>query len=56
MIKMSKFNFITDLTEWYSYNPISLNMTKTDTIIFSRPNSLLYITHLLYHLFKLLNL
>ena len=45
LIQMSMFNFITDLTEWFSHNYLSLNMTKTDTIIFSRPSSPLSITH-----------
>ena len=39
MIQMSMFNCITDLTEWFSHNSLSLNMTKTVTIIFSRPSS-----------------
>ena len=39
------FNCITDLTEWLSHNSLSLNMTKTDTIIFSRASSPLSITH-----------
>ena len=34
LIQMSMFNCITDLTEWFSHNSLSLNMTKTDTIIF----------------------
>ena len=42
---MYMFNFITDLTYWFSHNSISLNMTKTNTIIFSRPSSPLSITH-----------
>ena len=42
---MSMFNCITDLTEWFSHNSLSLNMTETDTIIFSRPTSPLSITH-----------
>ena len=42
---MSMFNCITDLTEWFSHNSLSLNMTKTDTIIYSRPSSPLSITH-----------
>ena len=42
---MSMFNCITDLTEWFSHNSLSLNMTKTDTIIFSRPSSPLSINH-----------
>ena len=45
MIQMSMFKCITDLTEWFSHNSLSLNMTKTDTIIFSRPSSPLSITH-----------
>ena len=39
------FNCITYLTEWFSHNFLSLNMTKTYTIIFSRPSSPLYITY-----------
>ena len=42
---MSMFNCITDLTHWFSINSISLNMTKTNTIIFSKPRSPLSITH-----------
>ena len=45
MIQISMFNCITDLTEWFSLNSLSLNMTKTDTIIFLRPSSPLSITH-----------
>ena len=45
MIQMSMFNCITDLTEWFSHNSLSLNMTKTDTIIFSIPSFPLSITH-----------
>ena len=45
MIQMSMFNCITDLTEWFSHNSLSLNMTKTDTIIFSGHSSPLSITH-----------
>ena len=45
LIQMSMFNCITDLTEKFSHNSISLNMTKTDTIIFSRPSSPISITH-----------
>ena len=45
MITMSMFNCITDLTYWFSHNSISLNMTKTNTIIFSKPSSFLSITH-----------
>ena len=45
LIQMSMFNCITDLTEWFSHNSISLNMTKTDIIIFARPCSPLSITH-----------
>ena len=45
LIQMSMFNCITDLTEWFSNNSLSLNMTKTDTIIFSRPSFPLSITH-----------
>ena len=36
---MSIFNCITDLTKWFSHDSLSLNMNKTDTIIFSRPSS-----------------
>ena len=39
LIQISMFNSITDITEWFSHNSISLNMTKTDNIIFSRPSS-----------------
>ena len=39
MIQMSMFKCITDLTECFSHNSLSLNMTNTDTIIFSRPSS-----------------
>ena len=42
---MSMFNCITDITEWFSHNSLTLNMTKTDTIILSRPGSPLSITH-----------
>ena len=56
MIQMSMFKCITDLTEWFSHNSLSLNMTKTDTTIFSRPSSPLSITHLFYNLYQLLNL
>ena len=42
---MSMFNCITDLNEWFSHNSLSLNMTKTDTIIFSRSSSPVSITH-----------
>ena len=45
MIQMSMFNCITDLTEWFSHNSLSLNMTKTYIIIFSRHSSPLSITH-----------
>ena len=37
---MSMFNYITDLTEWFSHNSLSLNITKTDTITLPRPNSI----------------
>ena len=36
LIQISMFNCIPDLTEWFSHNSLSLNMTKTNTIIFSR--------------------
>ena len=42
MNHISMFNCI---TEWFSHNSLSLNMTKTDTIIFSRHSSPLSITH-----------
>ena len=45
LIQISMFNFITDLTEWFSHNFLSLNMTRTDNIIFLRPSSPLSITH-----------
>ena len=32
-IQLSIFNCLTELTEWFSHNSLSLNMTKTDTII-----------------------
>ena len=46
LIQISMFNCTTDLTEWFSHNSLSLYMTKTDTIIFSRPSSPLPIYHL----------
>ena len=51
LIQMSMFNCITDFTEWLSHDSLSLNMTKTDTIIFSRPSSPLSITHPFFLLF-----
>ena len=42
---MSMFNCITDITEWFFHNSLFLNMTKTDTIIFSRHSYPLSITH-----------
>ena len=45
LIQMYMFNCITDLTEWSSHNSLFLIMTKTDTIIFSRPSSPLSINH-----------
>ena len=44
-IQLSIFNCLTELTDWFSHNSISLNMTKTDTIIISRPTYPLIITH-----------
>ena len=44
LIQITMFNCITDLTEWFSHNYLSLNMTKTNTKIFSRPSSPLSIT------------
>ena len=38
LIQMSMFNCITDLTHWFSHNSMSLNITKTNTIIFTRPS------------------
>ena len=35
-IQLSIFNCLTELTDWFSHNSLSLNMTKTDTIIISR--------------------
>ena len=34
-----------ELTDWFSHNSLSLNITKTDTIIISRPTYPLIITH-----------
>ena len=45
MIQLSMFNCITELTECFSHNYISLNMITTDNIIFSRPSSPQSITH-----------
>ena len=45
LIQMVMFNCITDLTHWLSHKSISLNITNTDTIIFSRPSAPLSITH-----------
>ena len=39
MIQISMSNCITDLTEWFSHNSISLNMSQTDITIFFRYNS-----------------
>ena len=36
-IQLSIFDCLTELTDWFSQNSLSLNMTKTDTIIISRP-------------------
>ena len=44
-IQLSIFNCLTELTDWFSHNSLSLNMTKTDTIIISRPTYPLIITH-----------
>ena len=44
-IQLSIFNRLTELTDWFSHNSLSLNMTKTDTIIISRPTYPLIITH-----------
>ena len=45
LIQMYMFNCITDLTELFFHNSLSLNMTKTDTIILSRPSYPISITH-----------
>ena len=45
LIQIFLFNCITDLTEWFSHDSLSITMTKTDTIIFSRPGYLLSIIH-----------
>ena len=44
-IQLSIFKCFTELTDWFSHNSLSLNMTKTDTIILSRPTYPLIITH-----------
>ena len=44
-IQLSIFNCLTELTDWFSHNSLSHNMTKTDTIILSRPTYPLIITH-----------
>ena len=36
-IQLFIFSYLTELTDWFSHNSLSLNMTKTDTIILSRP-------------------
>ena len=36
-IQLSIFNCLTEFTDWFSNNSLSLNMTTTDTIIISRP-------------------
>ena len=56
MIQMSMFNCITDLTEWLSHNSVSLNMTKTNTIIFRDPVLHYQSVILFYYLCQLLNL
>ena len=43
-IQLSIFNYLTEFTDWLSHNSLSLKMTKTDTIIFSRPTYPLIIT------------
>ena len=55
LIQIYMFNCFTDLIEWFSHNSISLNMTKTDTIIFYTPSTPLLLI-LFYYLFRLLNL
>ena len=55
LIQMYIFNCIADLTEWFSHNSLSLIMTKTYTIIFSRPSYPLSLI-LFYYLYQLLNL
>ena len=44
-IQLSIFNCLKELTDWFSHNSLSLNMTKTDTIILSRPTYPLTTTH-----------
>ena len=44
-IQLSIYNCITELTKWFANNSLSLNISKTDTIILSRPSSPLNITH-----------
>ena len=44
-IQLSIFNCLTELTDWFSHNSLSLNMNKTDTIILSRTIYPLIITH-----------
>ena len=39
------FNCLTYLIDWFSHNFLSLNMTKTDTIIISRPTYPLITNH-----------
>ena len=47
-IQQSIFNCLTKLTDWFSHNSLSLNMTTTDTIILSRSTYPLIITHPFY--------
>ena len=44
-IQLSIYNCITELTKWFSNNSLSLNISKTYTIILFRPSSPLNITH-----------
>ena len=44
-IQLSIYNCITELTKWFANNSLSINISKTDTIILSRPSSPLNITH-----------
>ena len=44
-MQLSIYNCITELTKWFANNSLSLNISKTDTIILSHPSSPLNITH-----------
>ena len=47
-IQLSIYNCITELTTWFANNSLSLNISKTDTIILSCPSSPLNIKHPLF--------